>query len=172
MLVGKYIFVIFLSLFVKASFRGMGVGSGAKAPRILKFDIFLWIFLQKYCFLSFEWRKCNFNTSGPSCKNIFCPPRKNPLLAIPCKNIFGPLLEKNPSDAHVRGYMRIYRNAEGVHGQRNFGNPCSMIRVFTCLQGRTQGGSLGLNPPLILVFYNNFTTFAKEINCFRILFAC
>jgi len=45
MLVGKYIFIIFLSFFVKASFRGMGVRS----------DIFLSIFLQKFCFLSFEW---------------------------------------------------------------------------------------------------------------------
>jgi len=41
MLVGKYIFVIFLSLFAKANFRGMGIGSGAKAPRILKLNIFL-----------------------------------------------------------------------------------------------------------------------------------
>jgi len=55
MLVGKYIFVIFLNRFVKANFRGMGVGSGAKAPSILKFDIFLPNFLQKFCFLSFEW---------------------------------------------------------------------------------------------------------------------
>jgi len=55
MLVGKYFFIIFLSFFVKANFWGMGVGSGAKAPRILKFDIFLSFFLQKYCFLSFEW---------------------------------------------------------------------------------------------------------------------
>jgi len=31
-LIGKYIFVIFLSLFVKARFRGMGVGNGAKRP--------------------------------------------------------------------------------------------------------------------------------------------
>jgi len=37
-------------------------------------------------------------------------------------------------------------------------------------QGRTQGG-LGLNPPLNLIFHKNFITGAKEINCFRILFA-
>jgi len=55
MLVGKYIFVIFLSLFVKVNFRAMGVGSGAMAPRILKFYIFLPNVLQKYGFLSFEW---------------------------------------------------------------------------------------------------------------------
>ena len=95
MLVGWYIIVIFLSLFAKANCRGMGVGSGAKAPKILKFDIFLPNFLQKYCFLSFEWWKCNFTTSGPSCKIINGPTLENPLLAIPCKNIFGPPLE-NP----------------------------------------------------------------------------
>jgi len=31
MLISEYIFVIFLSLFVIRSFRGMGVGRGAKA---------------------------------------------------------------------------------------------------------------------------------------------
>jgi len=54
MLVGKYIFVIFLSLFAKANFRGMGIGSGAKAPRILKLNIFLRNVSQKYCFLCFK----------------------------------------------------------------------------------------------------------------------
>jgi len=40
-------------------------------------------------------------------------------------------------------------------------------------QGRTQGGVLGLNPPpLELDILQNFITCAKEINCFRILFAC
>ena len=95
MFVGKYIFVIFLSLFVKVNFRAMGVGSGAMAPSILKFYIFLPNVLQKYGFLSFEWWKCNFTTSGPSCKIILDPPLENPLSAIPCKNIFGPPLE-NP----------------------------------------------------------------------------
>jgi len=97
MLVGKYIFVIFPSFYLKANFRGMGVGSGAMAPRILKFDILLpsFSFRQKYCFPSFEWLKCNFTTSGPSCKIILGPPLENPLLAIPCKNIFVPPLE-NP----------------------------------------------------------------------------
>jgi len=43
---------------------------------------------------------------------------------------------------------------------------------FSYEQGRTQG-FLGVDPPLlILMFYKNFITFAKEINCFRILFAC
>ena len=37
--------------------------------------------------------------------------------------------------------------------------------------GRTQGG-FGVNPPLSLIFYENFITCANEINCFRILFAC
>jgi len=39
-------------------------------------------------------------------------------------------------------------------------------------QGRTQGGVLGLKPPLSLIFYKIFITCAKEIKCFRILFAC
>jgi len=33
-------------------------------------------------------------------------------------------------------------------------------------------GGLGLNLPLSLTFYKNFITCAKEMNCFRILFAC
>ena len=33
MLIGKYIFVIFLSLFDKSSFRGMGVGRVARYPQ-------------------------------------------------------------------------------------------------------------------------------------------
>jgi len=40
-------------------------------------------------------------------------------------------------------------------------------------QGRTQGGVVvGVNPPFSLIFYKKFITCAKEINCFRILFAC
>ena len=31
---------------------------------------------------------------------------------------------------------------------------------------------VGVNPSLSLTFYKNFITFAKEVNCFRILFAC
>ena len=30
-------------------------------------------------------------------------------------------------------------------------------------------GGLGLTPPLSLIFYKNFITLAKEINCFGIL---
>jgi len=33
-------------------------------------------------------------------------------------------------------------------------------------------GGLGLNLPLSLIFYEDFITCTKEINCFRILFAC
>ena len=33
-------------------------------------------------------------------------------------------------------------------------------------------GGLGLTPPLDLDILQNFITCAKEINCFRILFAC
>jgi len=35
-----------------------------------------------------------------------------------------------------------------------------------------KGGVLGLTPPLSLIFYKNFITCGKGINCFRILFAC
>jgi len=45
MLIDKYIFVIFLSLFVIIGFRGKGVGS--KVPRILKSDIFQQIFAKR-----------------------------------------------------------------------------------------------------------------------------
>ena len=43
---------------------------------------------------------------------------------------------------------------------------------FIVGQGRTQGRVLGLNSFLNLIFYENFITCAKEINCFRIPFAC
>jgi len=34
-------------------------------------------------------------------------------------------------------------------------------------------GGIGVKPtPLSLIFYKNFITCAKEINCFRIHFAC
>jgi len=39
-----------------------------------------------------------------------------------------------------------------------------------CTKGVRKGG-LGLTPSLSLIFYENFITCAKEINCFRILFA-
>jgi len=45
-----------------------------------------------------------------------------------------------------------------------------MLR-YDCGQGRTQGG-LGVNPPLELDILQTFTTFAKEISCFHILFTC
>jgi len=52
MLIGKYIFVIFLSLFIIKSFRGMGFGSGGQGrTRILTFDIFPSVFAKKVVFL-------------------------------------------------------------------------------------------------------------------------
>jgi len=39
-------------------------------------------------------------------------------------------------------------------------------------QGRMQGGGGVKTPPLELDILQNFITCAKEINCFRILFAC
>jgi len=56
MLIGKYIFVIFLCLFIIRSFRGMGFGSGGQGrTKILKFDIFPSIIAKKSFFPSFEW---------------------------------------------------------------------------------------------------------------------
>jgi len=50
----------------------------------------------------------------------------------------------------------------------------SLNHVSAIQQGRTQGvRGVELNPPtLSLIFYENFITCAKEIICFRILFAC
>ena len=39
-------------------------------------------------------------------------------------------------------------------------------------QGRTQGGVLGLNPPIEHDILQKIYYLRKEINCFRILFAC
>jgi len=48
------------------------------------------------------------------------------------------------------------------------------ILVYIQCQGRTQGGGwgVGLKKPLILIFYKNAITCTKEINYFRMLFAC
>jgi len=51
MLIGKYVFVIFLTLFIIRSFRGMGFGSGGQGrTKILKLDIFPSIFAKKLLF--------------------------------------------------------------------------------------------------------------------------
>ena len=42
----------------------------------------------------------------------------------------------------------------------------------TLMQGRTQGGGLGLTPPLELDILQKLYYLRKEIKCFRILFAC
>jgi len=44
--------------------------------------------------------------------------------STPGKSTIGPSLEKNLFGTHVQGCMLIYRNAEGVHGKRKFGNLC------------------------------------------------
>jgi len=41
-----------------------------------------------------------------------------------------------------------------------------------CIPSRTQGGVGVKKKPLSLIFYKNFITCAKDINCFRTLFAC
>ena len=74
MLISKDIFVIFLSLFVIKSFRGMGVGEEGKAPSILKFDVFPSNFSQKKLFSQFRVVKMKFCHFYPPCKNIFGQP--------------------------------------------------------------------------------------------------
>ena len=57
---------------------------------------------------------------------------------------------------------------------------CSGFHIFhlfhamncICWQGRTQEGVGVKKKPLSLIFYKIFITCAKEIKCFRILFAC
>ena len=39
-------------------------------------------------------------------------------------------------------------------------------------KGVRKGGRFGVNDPFSLIFYEKLITCAKEINCFRILFAC
>jgi len=45
---------------------------------------------------------------------------------------------------------------------------CMVFRVFPRTKGVRNGGLT----PLSLIYYKNFITCAKKINCFRILFAC
>jgi len=69
MLIGKSIFVIFPSLYIIISFRGMGFGSGRQGrTKIWKFDIFPSSFAKKVVFLV---------SSG---ENVILP-----LLAVPAK---------------------------------------------------------------------------------------
>jgi len=71
MLIGKYIFVIFLSLYITRSFRGMGFRSGGQGrTKIWEFDIFPSIFAKKVVFL------------GSNGENVILP-----LLAAPTKII-------------------------------------------------------------------------------------
>ena len=55
---------------------------------------------------------------------------------------------------------------------RNFSGAYEAQAIFlhTCNSVRKWG--FGVNPLLSLIFYKNCITWAKEINCFRILFAC
>ena len=82
MLIGKYVFVIFLSPLIIRSFRGMGFGSGGQGrTKILKFDIFPLVFAKKVVFLVSSGENVIFATFGRPCKNIFGPLLENPLLA-------------------------------------------------------------------------------------------
>ena len=83
MLISKYIFVIFLSLLIINSFRGMAPEGKTRPPRILKFDVFPSNFCKK-CFLNFETWNEIFPLLAPA--EMFWP--------TPGKNTFGPCLEK------------------------------------------------------------------------------
>ena len=86
------------------------------------------------CFLFFESRKYNFATFCPSpCKNIFGPPLENPLLAPPWKKIPAPMFRGSCSSIEIlKGYMPIYRNAEGVHAHLSkcWRGTCSSIEML------------------------------------------
>ena len=92
MLIGKYIFVMFLSLYIIRSFRGMGFGSGGQGrTKILKFDIFPSIFAKKVVFLV---------SSG---ENVILPllaALAKIFLPHPWKIHYWPLPGNNPSGAH------------------------------------------------------------------------
>jgi len=45
-------------------------------------------------------------------------------------------------------------------------------QIAPTVKGVRKGRVLGLKPPLEHNILQNFITYAKEINCFRILFAC
>ena len=114
MLIGKYVFVIFLSIFYHKKFQGHWLRKLRLRPHQ---DFKIWHFpnnfCKKGCFLSYEWWKCHFATFGCPWK-IFWP--------TPWKIHYWPLPGKNPSGAHVYGYTLIYRNAKGVHRGGKFGN--------------------------------------------------
>jgi len=88
---GKYIFVIFLSLFVMRSFRFMGIVTGLRPTlRILNFDVFPLNFLQKLVFLVL---------SGESVILPLLAPLQKYFWSTFEKSTIGPFLEKNPSSA-------------------------------------------------------------------------
>jgi len=70
MLISKYIFVIYLRLYVTKRFRGVGVGGEGKASRILKFDIFPLIFCKKRCFLVSSGESEILPLLPPLCKSV------------------------------------------------------------------------------------------------------
>jgi len=93
MLIGKYIFVIFLSLFIIRSFRGMGFASGGQGrTKILKFDIFPSIFVKKVVLLV---------SIGVNVILLLLAAPAKICLAHPYKIHYWPLPGKNPSGAHV-----------------------------------------------------------------------
>ena len=125
-LIGKYIFVIFLSLFVIRSFVGMGVGKGGQSsPGFWNLTFSHQIFCKKGCCLSFEWWKCNFSTSGHPAK-IF--------LAHPWKIHYWPLPGKKTSGVHAH-LSKCWRGA----WPEKVGNPWSIWIGQTVTAESTKG---------------------------------
>jgi len=94
MLIGKYIFVIFLSFFIIRRFRRMGFGSGGQGrTRILKFDIFPSIFAKKVVFLVSSGENAIFPLLAAPAKIFLVPPWKKSL-RNPCSGVHANLLKR------------------------------------------------------------------------------
>jgi len=66
--------------------------------------------------------------------------------------------------------LKILRSSKHIFLAQDVGALSPRIQIL-----QKYKGGLGLTPstqPLSLIFYKNFITCAKEINCFRILFPC
>jgi len=63
-------------------------------------------------------------------------------------------------------YIRIFQYTVKI---RRATRGCSK-QATSLFSPRAYARGLGLKPPLSLIFYKIFTTCAKEIKCFRILF--
>jgi len=124
-LIGKYIFVIFLSLFAIRSFRGMGSEGGPRPPQ----DFEIWHFPITFfegCFVFEQWN-LNFATfSSPA--TIF--------LALPWKIHYWPLPGKKISGAQFRGSCSSIGMLKGYMDRESLRTPALDQRCTTW--GRTR----------------------------------